>query len=665
VSRGRAALLLFAIGSAVALTAAPARAQGTPRATGRGEVLLFMVDRVSFEQVLSVPAFRRLAQAGGGGLMTTHVPGRAAVATRPNDPERARLATAIVENGTSSPPEGPSLLERALAAAGIPLASEAAGSDAQIDLLQGKDGVLLIQVGSTVAADEEAPYSTPAAVRRATAAALDQAGAMLQRTLASSQAGRVLVLVVTPQPSFEMDQVGDETTGIVMAAGPPGRLLRANGPLRTVTSDSTRQDGLVSNVDVAPTVLSFFGVDLPAEMTGRPVRVTEHGDPLALHRRHLEQRRIRIPVQTGEVVYVALVGTLLILSLLAMGAGARIQGGGGAILRHAMLAATSLMLVVAVSGLLPRLTYPVVVPFLILGTAGLTWLAVRSGWRGAVGPFAVVGALSVAFLLVDGLFGLRAFRTPLLGATMFDGVRFYGLPNAFIAFVLGSALFVAAELPAFSGAVVLFGAGLFTGLPALGANVGGAVTLFAAAGTWWAVRAPWERAGSRDRLVRAGVAVAIPLAGTVLVLLLNRFLPGAPTHAGRFAERTGGHAGSFLSEVWHRLSVGGGQLRDHPSGWLPVVGLPIILALVLWLPAPIRLGFDRWPAWRPVVVAASVAGIVAFLANDTGVAAAAPVFLYALTGLAYPALTAAAAGSDARRPRRGKNAPEGEPVGAT
>jgi hypothetical protein len=36
-----------------------------------------------------------------------------------------------------------------------------------------------------------------------------------------------------------------------------------------------------------------------------------------------------------------------------------------------------------------------------------------------------------------------------------------------------------------------------------------------------------------------------------------------------------------------------------------------------------------------------VGGIAAFFVNDTGVAAAAPVFLFAMTAMAYPAFLAA------------------------
>jgi hypothetical protein len=39
-----------------------------------------------------------------------------------------------------------------------------------------------------------------------------------------------------------------------------------------------------------------------------------------------------------------------------------------------------------------------------------------------------------------------------------------------------------------------------------------------------------------------------------------------------------------------------------------------------------------------------LAGVVAYFANDTGVAAASPTFLYAMAALAYPVLQAAPGG---------------------
>jgi hypothetical protein len=127
------------------------------------------------------------------------------------------------------------------------------------------------------------------------------------------------------------------------------------------------------------------------------------------------------------------------------------------------------------------------------------------------------------------------------------------------------------------------------------------------------------------------------VAGLALVLLANRYLPGAPTHIAGFMERSG----NGLSGVWHafirRLDVGVGQLRDVPAGWLPMLGLPVVLVAAVLRPEPVRSGLAvAGIAWRDALIVLTLAGMASFFANDTGVAAAAPTFLYAATAMAYP-----------------------------
>jgi hypothetical protein len=216
---------------------------------------------------------------------------------------------------------------------------------------------------------------------------------------------------------------------------------------------------------------------------------------------------------------------------------------------------------------------------------------------------------------------------------MFDGVRFYGLPNSFIALPLAGALYLATRWDPFRGFLLLVGVGLFCGFPALGANVGGSITLFAAAGMWWVVRTR-PRIGVKEIAFVAGV-VALGLAA---VLLANRLAPGAPTHAARFVEQTGASWHRAWTDLRHRLGIGIHQLLDAPPGFIPVLGLIVVFILARRPPNPIRRGLElvdeRWPIMIAVLSASSMA---AFVANDTGVAAAAPGFMYALTALAYPA----------------------------
>src|SRR5205085_7005973 len=107
------------------------------------------------------------------------------------------------------------------------------------------------------------------------------AGAKVRAVLAQRDGSELptLVIVLQAQPSTQMTRVGDEVTPIVMAEGTPPRLLRATALMHTLTSETTRRDGVVSNEDVAPTILHFFGIPVPSEMNGSPIRVIDQAPP--------------------------------------------------------------------------------------------------------------------------------------------------------------------------------------------------------------------------------------------------------------------------------------------------------------------------------------------------------------------------------------------------
>jgi hypothetical protein len=678
VKRGRAALLLVIAASCVAGPfASPAAAAPRP-----GVVVLFLVDRVSVDDLMQANEFRQLGRAGGLGLMTTNVGdggdpyatvGGGAVA--PDGGTAGLMVSTLAGNGirtcflggsssVGTPDrsglraiDGGRRLGCDLGEVTRPALARPGGLQTDVLRLPASfgledRGVLVVDAGDTARVDREAPYTEPRARAAAVRNAVMTDGDMLRSILQALGAVKALVLVVSPSPSFAMDQVGDEVTPLLMAEGRSDRLLSARGAMRALTSDSTRHHGLVSNVDVAPTALRFLGVGVPPKMGGLPIRVTNDGAPFALHQRHLEQRRIRIPIQVAAIVYVCVTGFAAIAALFLMARGSALAPWFDRSLRFLLLGAVALVLTLLAGGLLPRLTYPVVVPFVTLASASLAWLALASRWRAPLGPFGFMGAVGVAFFLIDGALGGRAFRIPLLGATMFDGVRFYGLPNAFIATLLASTMFVAAGMATFPGTVLLFGAGLYAGLPALGADVGGAITLFVAAGLWWVAR---TRSGDRWRLRDLALVVGIAAAGLAIVLLANRLLPGPPTHATRFVERTGHGLGLVADTLRHRFGVAVRLIDRVPAVWIPLIGLPVVLALVLWRRGPVSRGLRRERAWRDVLVVLVLASIAAFFVNDTGSSAAAPAFLYAMAGMTYAALSAhlpRSAGVTDAQPRR-------------
>jgi hypothetical protein len=291
-------------------------------------------------------------------------------------------------------------------------------------------------------------------------------------------------------------------------------------------------------------------------------------------------------------------------------------------------------------GHLSELSYATAIPMIaiaaVLGTMAFSPLARSDPTLVPAG----IGAAVVALAGLEWLVGWSGLLTPLLGGSQLDGGRFYGLPNIAIGLLVGSALWIAQRLRVVHGFALLCGLGLFAGLPAIGANLGAAVTAFAAAGAWIAVR-------GRERLgawAGVGLAAVVTIVGTAVILVAHAIAPVA-THVSRFEERVNGISG-VVDRFVDRLQVGFDLIARSPAAIVPVIGLPVLVFFVLRPPAAVRPSFEARPAWRDAILVTSIAGIVAYVVNDSGPAAAGLAFGLALGGMLGVSLLS----SDATKP---------------
>jgi hypothetical protein len=242
-----------------------------------------------------------------------------------------------------------------------------------------------------------------------------------------------------------------------------------------------------------------------------------------------------------------------------------------------------------------------------------------------------MGAAVLAYFVVDALQGWPDTPFTLLGGTALDGARFYGLPNNATGLILGGSLWLASVLEPWAGYSLLVAVGLFAGFPDLGADLGGALTMFVAAGLWRAFRTR-GRLLWRDAFITGGTVVA----GMAAVLIAQVTIAASPTHGTRFVEGAGrGGVAGLVHLAAERLGTGVRLLVDSPLSWLVVVGLPVALVVAVRAPGVLRESFARWPRWRAVVLTTLLAGIVAYVVNDTGVAAAGFAFGLGAAGLLY------------------------------
>ena len=446
----------------------------------------------------------------------------------------------------------------------------------------------------------------------------DREAAVAAKLFPAGQGSGTLIFV-SRSPSASDVRAGDELGVVIIASGTGGQIKAAlrTSPAPTsapaLTSDSTRRDGAVTTSDIAFTIGTLTQTPIPPGVTGAVIRPTTAPAPFDLYQRYRDQRRLTVPIGVATGVYAAIAG------LFALGVAYRRRRTSPGVQMAAAWAAMSIVplgLALLEVGRLPRLTYAMVVPFLlgftVLGTTATAALASRIG---AVRALVWLGAAVFAVLAVEAAMGWPGAVTPLLGGSQLDGGRFFGLPNAFIGLVLGSTVFVSLGLPrVWTGVTLLFCVGLAVGSPWFGSDLGGAITMCATAGLWWGLR-------TRARMLRAALVTGTAaLAGAVLVVLSQRYLASSPTHITHLAEGSG-HAGGIAGTVVERLRIGVKLLVTHPFAALPVAGVPVALWAVL-RPGP-RLGrvLQKEPAFAAAVVTILMGSVVAYAVNDTGASA--------------------------------------------
>jgi hypothetical protein len=421
-------------------------------------------------------------------------------------------------------------------------------------------------------------------------------GAALDRLL-RARARTDLVFVVRAPPAAGVAQLLP-----IGAAGLGPGVLR---------SSTTRQDGVVASIDLAPTILKRLGLRVPADMKGEPMTsVPGQGvsDLVDLYSRLRVVSGRRLPAL--EALLVGWVALLLLAGTIAGPAGFRRAARIGGL---AVLWLPSVLLLTA--ALAPsRTAEQLIVACGCLLLGALTDLAVP--WpRGPLVPAAV----GVVAYTVDLAFGSDLIVRSLLGPNPRFGSRFYGIGNELEA-ILPILLFLGlAALPwtrqrSVRGAAIFAVAGaalaLIIGAGRLGADVGGVVTVGAGTAAATLLMLP----GGVTRKAVA-IAICVPIAALVVLAVVD-LVSGGNSHFTRSILEASS-AGSVEETLGRRYELAFNALK---RGLMPVLTALALLAIayaVRWrstLYAPVA---DR-AGWRAALVGGVVAAVVGSLVNDSG-----------------------------------------------
>jgi len=530
---------------------------------------------------------------------------------------RARGAGAVVEEWQAAlerAHNAPQVLEPGLLASQIPggtgYAGVAGGNDQDGVAAANRGGqIVALSLGS--AATLPARIAALGAREQLVVANLPAGAAGLSelRALSAARRAQELEIVVQRAP----DAPGNELLWVAV-----GGL----GGEHTITSQSTNQRGLISAVDLAPTILRHLGLAIPDEMRGKPIELDGSFDGAYL--RSFKARLL--------VIYGRRLGALACL----FGAWALLMLAALALRRYRARAWAArvgglALLWTPVAVLVPAAFAPgrgvedalLVLVCFALGASSDRLLP----WPRAPLAPAVV---AVVALTVDALAGTQLLARSLLGPNPELGVRFYGIGNELKSglAVLVLAAAAAALYPAVRGrraattmAVCGIVLAVIEGSARIGAGVGGVILVSAGTAVATVLLLPGRLTRKRGLIV-----LISPVVGLVVLAALDLTTAhGTGHYTGSVLHAHS--AGEIRDIIVRRYTAAYDELRHGAMPFATAVAL-VVSALAVRhhrrLLAPV--GGD--PGWLAALAGGLTAGVIGALSEDSG-----PVLLVVAAGV--------------------------------
>ncbi len=506
-----------------------------------------------------------------------------------------------------------------------------------------RSGLIVIETGDTRRADRRVVSDTtegPASrKRRAILAADELIGAILARL----DLERDLLLIVSPSPPSRAGVTERRALTPIIAVG-------GDFQAGTLFSPATRRTGLVTNLDVAPTIVAHLGADWDSMAPGKVLRIEggrrSFSEMAGRARGYTMTERISLPLMVVYALIVA-VGLVLAVGFFAVSgrAGRRLVGPT----RIALLAAVVFPLGVLIAPLLPAGTESIWIHLAYI--AVLTALFVTMLHTvDTVRAVSIAAAATALFLIVNILIGSPGDIDSAFGYTAVTAARFYGIGNHYLATLFAAVIVISflwfdsalegwwsIALAAAYGMIVLV-----VGHGSWGANTGGILMLAPALAVAHARIATGRLAVKH--FFYAGLA-----GGAALGLLagVDAWLPEDPAHIGVAARQVydGGRAFNVL--LLRKV-----QANLETFAYAFGLTAPIAGAVMIGVTMARRRGL-RWsfavsghPAVRPALIVGLLGGSWGSLVNDSGVVVLAFAAAFLLPALLLIELGEAANSSD-------------------
>ena len=495
----------------------------------------------------------------------------------------------------------------------------------------------VIELGDSARLDRMRLDLTDEVFQRKRIEYLKQSDQVLGRILALADQANARVIILSPYASSYVLEQNGSTLCPVLIAGRQERGL--------LTSGSTKIPGVITNTDLAPSIMAWMGISAPPTLVGRKISSVSHPSPIyslqSLNERVAMQNASMPVLRQAAVVTIILVGIITALWLLL---------ADDYLLRRRLFPFAILIPSSLAPAMLVAAWFPTGSQFgmwirLAAASIIITGSALAIG-RKPLRALALIGISFAALISADLVTGGSLCRFSIMGYSIMDGSRYYGIGNELMGALIG-AIMVSIPLlfgaPRFSRRALqislLVGLLLGTvviGAPVLGANTGGAIAVLAAFGLALASTSKKPINPARIALMMVSIAAVLAL----FAILDSIRSPEHQSHLGK-AVRLAESGGLSDIGLLIKRKLAMNLLLIRVSVWTKLLAAYVIsIMAVLQLGGSAKHITPLSPEHRIALVGVVGGTLTALVFNDSGIVAAATCFVYAWALLLLTALEA-------------------------
>ncbi|TZE82930.1 hypothetical protein [Calorimonas adulescens] len=480
-----------------------------------------------------------------------------------------------------------------------------------------RGGLTIVELGDMARVDDFMSFTSQERGMALRSKVLRDIDEFIGNILNEVDISRDMVMIVDPYPGRDSLLKQEMLTPIIVAG--PGF---GNGYLK---SDTTKRPGIVANLDVAVTVLNYFGIDKPAVMAGHRLYNGGSGSLESLYEMNQRTTAVHVIRPVAVRYYVGVQIGILFVSLLFI----------YLLKRYVYIIKYLLMGDMLVPFIL------LILPMFDIRTLSMTLLAITG--LSAVMIYIIslflkdsykivtfIGLVTVFAIALDLFTGANLIKTSVLGYDPIGGARYYGIGNEYVGVLIGAALLgISGLMDRYNIRILRYiSIGIMMILiflvaaPSYGTNLGGTIAAAMAFFTF-AILIIRNKVTFRD-IIYAGILTT----AVVLCLFIVDMFIGA-THIGELARNVATQGMGALNEVAIRKLATNLRLIRYTIWTRVLLASIIVLAALSYRPTDmLKKLFAEYPYLYKGFVSGLIGTLFVLVANDSGIVAAATLIIF-------------------------------------